>query len=227
MKFSYFYKLFMKQYISIILLCVSCAVYSQTAEIGLFGGGSYYLGDINPGKPFSQIQPAFGFIGRYNFDTRWAIKTNVLLGTLKSDDATTGYNKERNSKFNTSITEATVQMEVNFLDYFTGSTRTYFTPYLFGGASYFITNDVSSVGIPFGLGLKYSISKRVGFGAEWGIRKTFTDDIDGLGATYPDGQQLSNSKNNDWYSFAGVAITYKFKIQGRTRCLGSDNAYKQ
>jgi hypothetical protein len=91
--------------------------------------------------------------------------------------------------------------------------------------------------IPFGMGLKLAIVQKFCFGLEWGIRKTFTDYIDDVSKTYPDplilksevsdiaailsdraiktfnssntGLQRGNSKNNDWYSFAGIFFTYK------------------
>jgi hypothetical protein len=46
---------------------------SQTLELGLFGGGSYYIGDLNPGKHFINTQLAYGITARYNIDTRWAV----------------------------------------------------------------------------------------------------------------------------------------------------------
>ncbi|MCK9616915.1 MAG: porin family protein [Lentimicrobiaceae bacterium] len=217
----------MKNYILIFLILLSSTVFSQTAEVGITGGGMYYQGDINPGTPFAMTKPGYGIIVRYNIDTRWALKSNVLFGTLQSDDATIGYKKERDCRFSTSLIETTIQAEVNFLDYFTGSMRTYFSPYIFAGASFFMTDNVTSAAIPFGIGAKYSISKRIGFSAEWGMRKTFTDEIDGLAATYPDGRQLSDSQTNDWFSYAGIGLSYKFKILSRTHCLNSENAYKQ
>ena len=49
----------------------------------------------------------------------------------------------------------------------------------------------------------------MGINIEWGVRKTFTDEIDGLANTYTNGYQMSNSKNNDWYSFGGITLNYK------------------
>ena len=41
-----------------------------------------------------------------------------------------------------------------------------------------------NVAIPIGLGCRYAIDKRWSIGAEFGIRKTFTDYIDGVSGTY-------------------------------------------
>ncbi len=56
---------------------------AQDLEVGLFGGAGYYLGDINPGKQFSEAQPAFGLIARYN-----ATHVGVRLVLLRRDDCT-------------------------------------------------------------------------------------------------------------------------------------------
>lgn len=94
---------------------------------------------------------------------------------------------------------------------------------------------------PFGAGLKYNLTRGISLGIEWGLRKTFTDYLDDISTTYADpivimresgtiasalsdrsegrrigettntGLQRGNSKNKDWYSFAGIIITIKIK----------------
>jgi opacity protein-like surface antigen len=46
--------------------------------------------------------------------------------------------------------------------------------------------SLTSVGIPFGLGLKYSLGQNTVVALEWGMRKTFTDYIDDVSKTYAD-----------------------------------------
>ena len=43
---------------------------AQTLEIGISGGVSYYLGDINPALPYVYSQPAYGAMVRYNINNR-------------------------------------------------------------------------------------------------------------------------------------------------------------
>ncbi|MHB8258939.1 MAG: DUF6089 family protein [Bacteroidia bacterium] len=50
-------------------------------------------------------------------------------------------------------------------------------------------NDVS-ICIPMGLGFKYVVNKRWSVGAEFGLRKTFTDYIDGVSTRYYDKAKL-------------------------------------
>lgn len=46
--------------------------------------------------------------------------------------------------------------------------------------------SLTSVGIPFGFGLKYSLGQSTVVAFEWGMRKTFTDYIDDVSKTYAD-----------------------------------------
>ena len=220
----------MKRYIAFIFVLLFAEMgVAQDIEFGAFGGGAYYLGDINPNKQFAMTKPAYGLIARYNLDTRWTVRLNVLRGTLSSDDNIIKYRKDRGAKFKADVNEISAQMEVNFLDYFTGSNKTYVSPYLFGGMGFFLSKYASSFCVPFGIGVKYSLSKKIGLGAEWGMRKTYSDNVDGMPATYSntDKRQYSDSQTNDWYSFAGVTLTYKIEIGSRPRCLNSVKSYKK
>ncbi|HEY9113680.1 MAG TPA: DUF6089 family protein [Bacteroidales bacterium] len=97
------------------------------------------------------------------------------------------------------------------------------------------------VAFPFGIGFKYSINERVGLALEWGMRKTFTDYLDDISTTYyfdapavssPNETQLlsdptmthdtymqrGNDGTNDWYSFAGLTVTYKINLINKRKC---------
>lgn len=99
--------------------------------------------------------------------------------------------------------------------------------------------------MPFGLGFRWSIGRHVGIGFEWGMRKTFTDYIDDVSTTYPDavalnspeaiilsdrtlnkdpnisniGRQRGDSKNQDWYSFTGIILSFTLP-QKEAPCAG-------
>ncbi len=113
--------------------------FAQRSEVGLFGGGAFYLGDLNPTGVFSQTKPAFGGVYRYNLNTRWALRGNILWGRVSADDSK--YNNPRALNFRSNINEFSLQCELNFLPYFTGSAGRYrFSPYLFGGIGVFTFN---------------------------------------------------------------------------------------
>ena len=116
----------------------SSPMLAQRSEIGGFVGGSFYLGDLNPTGLFSQTQLAAGAVYRYSLTTRWTLRGNLLYGTVTADDAK--FNNPRNLNFRSRIGEFSVQAEINFLTYFTGSKRYRFTPYIFGGIGLFTFN---------------------------------------------------------------------------------------
>ena len=186
---------------------------AQTIEIGGFVGTSYYLGELNPGLPYNQTQLAYGGLARYNLSERWAIKFNYYRGNVKGSDATGGSVENRDLDFESKINDFSLVAEFNFWEYFTGSKKSFFTPFIFGGVSFFTFNPISysgvelqsqgtegqnvgfadrspynkySFAIPFGFGFKYSLTDRLGLTFEWGMRKTFTDYIDDISTTYAD-----------------------------------------
>ncbi len=201
---------------------------AQNAEIGFFGGLSYYVGELNPANPFvNKINPAIGVLYRRNLGKRYALRVGFNYGLLGSDDTknSSEWFSFRNSSFSTSIMEASSILEFNFLPYqINNYTTSPFTPFIFVGAAMFrVSPEVSynnsnttvaarsiiAPSIPFGVGFKFNFIQNLGLNVEWGIRKTFTDEIDGLPPTYKNLYQESNSKNNDWYSFAGISVNYK------------------
>lgn len=195
-------------YFVTLLSFFSFRAVAQDVELGVFGGGSYYLGELNPGKQFLFTNPAFGFAGRYNFDKRLAIKLNAIMGKLSGDDAVSLADTNRNLRFQSSLTEISALIEFNFFDFFIGSQKNYFTPYLFAGPGVFFfdpkapyngemvaladlrtegqSKNYSLFGLAavFGFGFKYSINSRIGLNFDWGMRKTYTDYIDDISTTY-------------------------------------------
>lgn len=114
---------------------ISNFVSSQSyGEIGIFGGGTYYIGDLNPGKQFMLTKPAFGGFLRHNFNERVAVKLSGTFGSIEGDDAVSKINPDRNLNFKSNLTDISATFEINFFEYFIGSLRNYFTPYMFGGA---------------------------------------------------------------------------------------------
>lgn len=256
----------MKKYlVALLLACVFLASNAQKIELGAVGGGAYYMGDLNPGKPFELVQPAYGLVYRYNFNNRVAVKANFIKGLVSGDDLLTKYREERGINFESDIYELAVMMEFNFFDYFTGSSHNYVSPYIFGGIGAFMYNPQATYGgtqyslrelqtegnsysqfavaFPFGIGVKYSLTNTIGLTLEWGMRKTTTDYLDDVSATYTaqalgfdidlnpqpaapfdpsgnyrEGMQRGNSKDNDWYSFAGLSVVFRINFQGKANC---------
>ncbi len=193
-------------------LCVLLSYFgrSQDLDVGLSGGGCYYLGDLNPGMHFKNTGISFGALVRYNIDTRWAVKIAGMYGKVKGDAASGTFLPERGLDFSSPVTDFSAVAEFNFMPYFTGSARSTISPYIFAGFSVFLFEPVSqgmklrnfgtegqnigyegrepykgySFSIPFGLGVKFSLAKNLGLQVYWEMHKTFTDYLDDISTTY-------------------------------------------
>ena len=120
-------------------LSILCNVSGQTWEAGVFMGGSGYMGDINPTKPYKVNNLAYGAHIKRNFDGYWALKFNLMHGKIQADDAESSneYQQQRNLNFYSPLTEASLQVEFNFFNYMAGDTHAFntkkITPYIFTG----------------------------------------------------------------------------------------------
>ena len=120
----------------------STAQVVSSTEIGIMGGGSYYLGDINK-KHFDYMMPSGGIVVRKNIDRRIVVKGELLLGYIRADDSRNEKdtaNFKRNLHFRSPIYELSGQVEFNFLPYETGNSLYPFTPFVFAGVSLFRFN---------------------------------------------------------------------------------------
>ena len=112
---------------------------SQVSEIGLCGGVSFYMGDLNPKGVFMGSRPAGGLVYRYNINPRFAFKANALFGSLQASDAKTG-TPERNLSFRSPVSELSAQIELNFLRLYNEKGKNFFSPYVFLGVGIFAFN---------------------------------------------------------------------------------------
>ncbi len=117
--------------------------FSQVSEIGLCGGVSFYLGDINPSGVFKGSKPAGGVIYRYNINPLLAFKSTVLFGSIGASDAKFGKTddaKARNLSFVSPISEVSAQLELNFMRLYNIEGKNPFAPYVFAGIGIFSFN---------------------------------------------------------------------------------------
>ncbi|QNK62072.1 outer membrane beta-barrel protein [Pedobacter sp. PAMC26386] len=214
---------FKKIVFPIVLSCIlSSAVKSQTTELGINAGAAGYIGDINPNKLFKPSGVAFGAYVKRNLDPYWAIGLHYNYGHIKGDDlkSNDASLKARGLNFSTALNELSLQVDFNFLEYFSGGGRQNFTPYMFAGiggvlfnpkATYTSTDGKTetyelryyetegkkyknyAVSIPYGIGMKYRIGERLGIFTQLGYRTAKTDYLDDVGDRYP---QIPVSGNN-------------------------------
>lgn len=184
------------------------------------------MGDINPATPFYKSSPALGFIYRYNFHPRHALRTNIFYGGIKANDLdfNNDFQQARGESFKSSVLEWAVQFEFNFLPYTTTGKWWDYSPYFALGAGLCLTDSPGLTFkpvIPFSVGLKVNIYKNTGLEVEYGFRKTFYDNFDGLTDNInPDHHTWTH--NNDWYMFAGVTFTWKM-FHDLTTCPAYDD----
>jgi len=185
----------------------------KKVDLGFFGGGSYYLGDINQSKQFYSLSYAFGGLYRYNINSRYTIRGSVYYGNLQAYDYDfdNRFQQSRDSHFSGTVLDATLQFEFNFMPYSTFGRAGEYTIYTTGGIGFAFINisgPSSPLVIPFGVGAKVNLSKKMGIGIEWGFRKMFYDKLDGYENPI-DPEYLSFIHNFDWYAIAGISLTYK------------------
>ncbi|MGZ4116807.1 MAG: type IX secretion system protein PorG, partial [Bacteroidia bacterium] len=115
----------------------------RIVEVGVFLGGSYYIGDLNPTAHFNQFtKPAAGIVCRYNFNHRLAARANLLFGNIEGHDSFSNSPAaiQRNLSFKSPIDELSAQLEFNFFEYAIGNEKKKFSPYLFLGIAGFKFN---------------------------------------------------------------------------------------
>ena len=220
-------------------MSVFCFQFSQAQiyELGVFVGGSNFIGDVGATNYISPNQFAIGGIAKWNRSPRhaWRVSatyTDLLADDTKSDDPR---RQQRRYGFESTILELSAGMEFNFFDFNLHFDENLFTPYIYTGIStayhrnfYFNNGSPTSennkswaFGIPMVLGVKAKLTENFVFGLEVGARYTFSDELDG---SMPDSEWLidnysfGNTNNNDWYTFTGITVTYTF---GRKPCYCS------
>lgn len=201
------------------------------SEIGVLGGGSFYLGDAN-NQLFVKNQSAFGLIYRQKIDTRLAItaswnNTNVVGTGL---DVTNG----TEVSFDNPINAIDLCGEFNFFDYddkiYKPNSKKH-SLFLFagiGGMIYPYTNLTGTkttfmFSYTAGLGYKFMLGERFHLNFIWSQRLLLTDKMEGQ-YQLNNRNELNGSNlfNNDMLSTFLVGITYNI-WKKKCKCLQMNN----
>jgi len=124
---------------------------AQTLELGLSGGGSGYVGDLNQDKLLKISGMNVGGYVEVNLDPYWALGLHYNYGKIRANDATSdnAQFKDRNLNFKTSLNEVSAQVDFNLFNYFAGGGTKSFTPYIFTGiGGVFFNPQAKYEGIP-------------------------------------------------------------------------------
>ncbi|MCP4521868.1 MAG: outer membrane beta-barrel protein [Cytophagales bacterium] len=184
---------------------------NKSMEFGLSVGVLTYTGDLYENVNLNTPKLGGQFFYRHNFDNEIiSIKASILGGSIAADEKYVlngALQENRKLSFSTDFVEIAGTVEYNFFNYRDLKGRFFMSPYLFGGLGLTAVWGGSSptyFNIPFGIGVRYQLSKHWNLGFELGARRTFTDDLDG----FNDDSGLSSSSTQDWYYYTGVSISY-------------------
>ena len=218
-----------RQLLAIVFVCITSISWGQIHEIGVFIGGSNYVGDVGKTNYISPNRFGASLIYKYNLNPRIALRGNLSLIPLFGNDAESNnqIRKNRNFNFKNSLKELAIGIEYNFFEYDMTSTDKNYTPYILLEVAGFYYDSVlseittgqynikSKIGysVPIGIGFKGRLADNIGFALETRINYTFKDDLD-----YTTNKISSlnfGGNSNDWYMFTGISLVYAF---GRPSC---------
>jgi len=210
----------------IMLICfngTTAVAQEYKYEIGGMLGLSMYLGDANQSALLKGLNPAGGLVFRRNFNFRWALKADLMMGRITGDTKNTEnvFPYQGQTSFSRSFFELGGQIEFNFLPYsdkFAYLNTSRIAPYLLMGLGFTAAsgkNLSGSINFPLGLGVKYKIKNRINLGLEYTVHKLFSDSFDapdkeGFNLDNPYKIQSGFFKNKDWYNTFMFSVTWDF-----------------
>lgn len=202
-------------------LFISLSVQAQKLEVGGGVGGLLYKGDVSPALNPRFYRPAANLFFRYNASRSFSMRAGVGIGSIRATDRASldPFRQARGYSFRSSLSEATIDLQYNFLNYRPTPKSKNWTPYVFGGVGLcsFSNPVVRARGIinfPLGVGVKYEINRPWSVGLEFGTRFTKNDYLDGLGErTYgitTNKTAQGNPALRDSYTYTALTVSYTF-----------------
>ena len=209
----------------LLLFCSATVSHADDLEYryewGGMAGAACYYGDANYNGFLQNVNLMGGIVGRYNINPRFAIKGNLAVAKISGNTAD-GDNRFPGGdvNFTRTLYDLGAQLECNFFAYghgakYKGTRR--LTPYFFAGLGFTYApeplENVFTLNIPLGAGVKYKVAPRWNVGCELSFRFTMSDNLDVTNSTAPilnDPYSIKSSgfKNKDSYSFLSFFVTY-------------------
>ncbi|WP_298221657.1 DUF6089 family protein [Flavobacterium sp.] len=223
-------------FIIFFFLFATAAVEAQIHEVGVFLGGSNFIGDVGSTTYIAPNKLAFGLLYKWNRSPRHSWRFSYTQSTVAGDDADSEIDsrQERNYRFKNSMKELTAGLEFDFFTFDLHDSKPQFTPYVFTGLSYLFYDGLyfqyggpnkdktyRTFAIPMTVGVKGRVFGSFVIGFEVAARNTFKDDLDGSNPTNGNMKnlQFGNLTSKDWYMFTGFTLTYTF---GEKPCFCAD-----
>ncbi|WP_236636736.1 type IX secretion system protein PorG [Sinomicrobium soli] len=216
---------------TVFFLFLCCAGTAQIHELGVFLGGSNFIGDVGKTNYINPNELALGGIYKWNKSSRYSYRAMLSYTKLHADDTDSGdqAREARGYAFSNKILEASLGIEFNFWEFDLHSLHRPFTPYIYAGVAglnyrmWYLEQSTeqlrpqkrrTTLAFPFGLGVKGEVLPNLILGAEVIVRYSLANDIDG---SYPekepeagDYRVFGSYNTNDWYVFSGITLTYTF-----------------
>lgn len=124
---------------------VTITATAQYSELGVYGGGSHFIGDVgNYGIHLPQGYST-GLIFRNQFNDYYSVRAHFMYGTISNNDkfSSLDYRNVRNLNFASEIFEGALIMEFNFFEFETGR-RMNHSPYIYAGLGLFRFNPTTT-----------------------------------------------------------------------------------
>jgi hypothetical protein len=194
------------------------------AEVGITGGGSYYIGDANK-QLFYNMQPSYGILLRYVLNNRIAFRAELNSTTIKGDFL---YSNST-YKLNNPVYSGDLNAEYNFFDLernqFNRFSKIY-SPYIFLGLGMmnysYNHKDRYKPHYAFGMGMKLLLTDRLNLNLQWSNKLLLSSQLEGIPAlNNPGNLNGSNFLNNDLLSTVTIAVTYSFWTK-KCNCLNAN-----
>ena len=214
----------------ILIFTMPFTAKAQINELGIFVGGSNYIGDVGPTDYIAPDDLALGIMYKWNRSPRHSWRASFTYADITSADADSDVpgRKERGFEFENTIKELSLGLEFNFFEFNLHEPEFKMTPYIYGGASYFWYDDLyintlngethrgdskGGLAIPMTVGIKAHVFENFVIGLEAGARYAFTDNLDGSNHEDHPEYRFGNLESDDWYVFTGFTLTYTFGIK--------------
>ncbi len=211
----------------IVFLVLASPAVAQINELGIFAGGSNYIGDVGPDAYIKPNEPTIGVLYKWNRSPRHSFRFSYVQSkiTARDEEAKSDGRKLRDYDFENELKEISAGLEFNFFEFNLHELDRQFTPYVYTGLSLLIYDELfvvngatekdyteTTIAIPMIVGMKTNIFPKLVLGFEVGARYSFTDNLDG---SNPKNDNLAplrfgNTNSKDWYVFTGFTLTYTF-----------------
>ena len=129
----------MNRYILLFfLLFVINTLNAQIHEIGVFAGGSNFIGDVGKTDYIAPNELALGMLYKWNKSPRHSWRFSYTQAKITANDADSDMPSrvQRGYNFENSVKELSAGLEFNFFDFNLHDFKPLFTPYVYSGLNY-------------------------------------------------------------------------------------------